>query len=79
LIHPSPPFIPIDLKIGEAMDGTTQAAGRAVELKRVSTEEAARGVNALNSPEDLDRFRGGPASSCKTSPGLGVNGMKPGE
>jgi len=42
LIHPQPPFIPIDLKIDETMDGTMQAVGRAVELKRVSTQQVVR-------------------------------------
>ena len=48
--HPQPPFIPIDLTIDETMDGTMQAVGRAVELKRVSTQEA-DGALILNTHE----------------------------
>jgi hypothetical protein len=44
LNHPQPPFIPIDLNIDEAVDGTTQAVGRAVEPKRASTREAYQGA-----------------------------------
>jgi hypothetical protein len=49
LIHPQPPIIPIDPNIDEAMDGTTQAVGRAMELKRASTDEADRAVILFNS------------------------------
>ena len=49
LNHPQPPFIPIDLDIDETMDGTMQAVGRAVELKRASTHEADRAGILLNS------------------------------
>ena len=78
MIHPQPPFIPIDLNIDEAMDGTTQAVGRAVELKKVNTQEAGRTTILISHKstrvrsivEDLHP----PARRRRAS---GVNGMKP--
>ena len=80
LNHPQPPFIPIDLDIDETMDGTMQAVGRAVELKRASTHEADRAV--ILSIHESTRVRSigeDLHSLARRRPASGVNGMKPGE
>jgi len=69
--HPQPPFIPIDLKIDETMDGAMQAVGRAVELKRASTHEADRAaILMIHESARIRSIRGGPECPCKASPGL---------
>ena len=78
--YPQPPFIPIDLKIDETMGGTMQAVGRAVELKRVSTQEADRATSLITHESTRVRStREDLHSLARRRPASAVNGMKPGE
>ena len=70
----------MNLKIDETMDGTMQAVGRAVELKRASTHEADRAaILMIHESARIRSIREDMHALARRRPASTVNGMKPEE